>query len=71
MIRALRLVPLPFVVKYRWCMCGPCLFTYESDDNWELEIAQGRSVWYKENGKLEWWLGGGERPRHDFAWPPL
>ena len=52
-------------------MCGPCLFTYVSDDNWELETAQGRHCWVKENGQLGWWLGGNERPRHYFDWPPL
>ena len=71
MIRALRLVPLPFVINYCWCMCGPCLFDYTSKDNWVLEIAQGRSIWSRENGKLGWWLGSSERPRHYFAWPPL
>lgn len=71
MTRALRLVQLPFAIDYRWCMCGPCLFTYVSDDNWELETAQGRHCWVKENGQLDWWLGGNERPRHYFDWPPL
>ena len=72
MTRALRLVQLPFAINnYRWCMCGPSLFTYMSEDNWQLETAQGRNCWSKENGKLYWWLGGSERPRHYFDWPPL
>ena len=71
LLRDLQIVPLPFVTRSRWCMCGPCLFQYTSPDNWNLEMAQGRCIWAMEQGVLAWWLGSSPRPRLYFDWPPV